>query len=253
MSCLTILSSACTLSAPHQRGKTLKSRFASLSLAPPRFVPLRFAHPRFAPLRSCPSEVCLTEICPTKVGLSEVCPSEGCLSEVCFSEVCSSKVGLTEVCASEVCLSEVCPFKVRLAEVCPSEVCSFSPFVVQPKRMLCSKSFRDQFCSSWILLFDPIHLVRLAQALILMRATSPPQARHPAPSIPLSMCSGFPDARTILSKVTMAATSSGSNLHMAPRGNTLRTEVSIPEFCNQIKIVFGTSMVLFRWGNLLSN
>ncbi len=46
----------------------------------------------------------------------------------------------------------------------------------------------------------------------------------------------------------MAATSSGSNLHMAPRGNTLRTEVSIPEFCNQIKIVFGTSMVLFRWG-----
>ena len=179
MSCLTILSSACTLSAPAPERENAKIQICLAESGPSQVCPSEVRPSQVCASEVRPSEVCLTEICPTKVGLSEVCPSEGCLSEVCFSEVCSSKVGLTEVCASEVCLSEVCPFKVRLAEVCPSEVCSFFPLRCATKAYALSKSFRDQFCSSWILLFDPIHLVRLAQALILMRADLPAAGQTP--------------------------------------------------------------------------
>ena len=63
-------------------------------------------------------------------------------------------------------------------------------------------------------------------------ANSPPQAIYPAPSIQLSMCSGFTDARAILSKAIMAATSSGSNCTWTPK------------FRNQTEAIFWNSIIL---------
>ncbi len=120
-----------------------------------------------------PSEVCLTEICPTKVGLSEVCPSEGCLSEVCFSEVCSSRSASPRFAPLKSASLRFVPLRSASPRSAPLRSARF-PLRCATKAYALSKNlFRDQFCSSWILLFDPIHLVRLAQALILMRADLP--------------------------------------------------------------------------------
>ena len=174
MSCLTILSSACTLSAPHQRGKTLKSRFASLSLAPPRFVPLRFAPPRFAPLRSAPlRSASLRFAQPRLAFLRFAHPRVVSLrsASLRFAPLRSASPRFAPLKSASLRFAPLRSASPRSAPL-RSARCATKAYAL-------SKSFRDQFCSSWILLFDPIHLVRLAQALILMRADLPAAGQTP--------------------------------------------------------------------------